>query len=523
VKSVPKVLFGWLKSHFLLLTVLVLGVSGGVYYTTRPAPPPTYETGVVEKGDIVQEVSVTGRVESENEVELSFDRSGRVVRVPKGVGDQAMRGDVLVSLDVSELAAQIAQVKANIDYEIAKQDELKKGARAEDIAVGEAQVKSAQTALDDTKHSLADKLAVAYTQSDDAIHNKVDHFFSNPRSTNPEVNFPTTNNKLAIALPPARIALESSFGKWALLVGTLGTTNDIAIASKTTSTYLSEVKSYLEILAEAVNGVQVSSMVSEATLDSWKLDVSTARTNVSTALSSIIAADTAFRAAQSALRVAEEQLSLKRAGATAETLAQQAARIAAQRATLATYEAQAAKMSLVAPFSGVLTRQDAKVGQAVSPGVNLVSLMSDGAFKIEANIPEVDIAKIKVGDSARISLDAYGADIPFPATVATIDPAETVLEGVPTYKVTLRFNENDPRVRSGMTANIDIETAKKVDVLRIPSRAVFTKEGEKFVRIPAGATTTEVTIVIGLRGSNGMLEVLSGLSEGERIVTFLGK
>ena len=515
-------MFGWLRGHFFLVTVVILVLSGAIYYQTRPAPPPSYETGVVARGDVVQEVSVTGRVESEQEVELSFDRSGRVVRVPKSVGDRVARGDVLVALDTTEIGAQIAQVKANIDYEIAKLDELKRGARAEDIAVSEAQAKSAAIALDDTRRALADKLTVAYTQSDDAIRNKVDHFLNNPRTTNPQINFPLTDDKLATLIPPARVSLEAVFDDWSLLVGTLGTTDDIVAASKTTSTYLEKIKSYLEILAAAVNGVRASSLVSQATVDGWKLDVSTARTNVNAALSNVLAADTAFRAAESALRVAEEQLSLKRAGATSETLAQQVARIAAQRATLATYEAQVTKMSLIAPFSSVITRQDAKVGQAVSPGADLVSLMSDSGFKVTANIPEVDIAKIKVGDVARISLDAYGADVLFPGSVSMIDPAETVLEGVPTYKVTLRFIENDPRIRSGMTANIDIETARETNVLLVPSRAVFAKEGEKFVRIPAGATTTEIKVTVGLRGSNGMIEVLSGLSEGDSIVTFLG-
>ena len=52
-------------------------------------------------------------------------------------------------------------------------------------------------------------------------------------------------------------------------------------------------------------------------------------------------------------------------------------------------------------------------------------------------MPEADIAKVAIGDLASSTLDAYGSYVDFPAQVTMIDPAETVIEGVPTYKVTL--------------------------------------------------------------------------------------
>jgi HlyD family secretion protein len=151
----------------------------------------------------------------------------------------------------------------------------------------------------------------------------------------------------------------------------------------------------------------------------------------------------------------------------------------------------------------------------------MVSLMSDNNFKITANVPEVDVAKLSVGEEADVTLDAYGADVPFNAVVDLIDPAETVIQGVSTYKVTLRFVKKDERIRSGMTANIDIKTAKKEDVLYLPARSVITKDGKKYVKIPNGLTETlETEVTVGLRGSDGSIEILSGLNEGDTIVTF---
>jgi multidrug efflux pump subunit AcrA (membrane-fusion protein) len=134
-------------------------------------------------------------------------------------------------------------------------------------------------------------------------------------------------------------------------------------------------------------------------------------------------------------------------------------------------------------------------------------------------VPEADIAKIKIGDSAKVTLDAYGSDTYFPARVTKIDPAETMVEGVATYKAILQFAENDQRIRSGMTANMDIETAKKEGVLVVPQRAVIRKiDGSYRVQIFKDEQTSEErTVAVGLRGSDGNIEVVSGLSEGEKI------
>ena len=75
----------------------------------------------------------------------------------------------------------------------------------------------------------------------------------------------------------------------------------------------------------------------------------------------------------------------------------------------------------------------------VTPGVPMLSLTNNGGLKIETNVSEADVAKVKDGDTANVTLDAYGTGTIFPATVATIDSAETTVNGTPAYKVTLYF------------------------------------------------------------------------------------
>jgi HlyD family secretion protein len=147
--------------------------------------------------------------------------------------------------------------------------------------------------------------------------------------------------------------------------------------------------------------------------------------------------------------------------------------------------------------------------------------MSDVKFEIEANIPEADIAKIKISNPAKITLDAYGSNVFFEAKVVKIDPAETIIEGVATYKTTLQFSGNDERVKSGMTANIDILTAKAENVIAIPQRAVAQKEnGDKIVKIlKDDGVVEERKVTTGLKGSDGNIEITEGIQEGEKIIT----
>ena len=146
-------------------------------------------------------------------------------------------------------------------------------------------------------------------------------------------------------------------------------------------------------------------------------------------------------------------------------------------------------------------------------------MISTNKYEIEANVPEADIAKIKVGNTADVTLDAYGNDVRFNVKITAIDPAETVIEGVSTYKTTFQFTAEDGRIKSGMTANLDILTDKKENVIAIPSRAVITKGADKIVTVLGNNILKEVKVTLGLRGSDGNVEIVSGISEGDKVVT----
>lgn len=505
-----------LKEFFLKfkwwIAALVLAAFAANVYFSREAEIP-YETATVVRGDVIQEVSVTGRVVSDATAELAFERGGKIASVLAQVGDSVARGDVLVRLDTSELAAQRAQAKANLEYENLRLAELQRGAREEELAVYQARIRSAQSAVIEAEKAYADRLWLALDAMQDAIYAKTDGFFENPRTTSPKFLIPVPDQRLVTQLEAERIAVGA-------MLDFLSGDPDRLIGGVEQG--LTETKKYIDDLLLGVSSLQPSASYGQTSIDAAKANILAARTSLTSAQTAVLAAREKSESAYRALEVAQNEYDLKRAPATPEVIAAQEARVASARAALDSIDVQIAKSELRAPFSGIVTRQDAKRGETVGANVRVVSLQSAGEFKIEANVPEVDVAKISLGDEARVSLDAYGSSEIFPSVVESIDPAETIIGGVPTYKVTLRLREKDDRVKSGMTANIDIRTDMRTGVLNIPARAVLTSPGgEKFVRVPDGMATRDVPVTVGLRGSNGTIEILSGLSEGDTIVTFI--
>ena len=250
--------FTFIQSHKFILVLIPIAVIGGYTITHQPKKS-LFEEATVKYGDVVQEVSVTGRVNSAALVDLSFEKSGRVSSEPRQVGEHVKKGDTLVRLDSSELSALRAQAKANVNFEEANLLQLKNGSRPEDIAISEAQVESAKSTLDEAYKSAFDKLHIAYTVSDDAIHNASDQLFRNPRTKNPEIIFPVTDSKLGTELTDARVQLEDLLSSWQKEMLGWNAASPAAIALANTENNLNSVKTFLDKLASAINALTPSS------------------------------------------------------------------------------------------------------------------------------------------------------------------------------------------------------------------------------------------------------------------------
>ncbi len=175
---------------------------------------------------------------------------------------------------------------------------------------------------------------------------------------------------------------------------------------------------------------------------------------------------------------------------------------------------------LRAPFNGVVSKVDIKKGEIATSGTVVATVMSDDNYEVKVQVPEVDIVGLVPGLPAEIRLDAYGKDVIFPAKVVSVDQSETKVDGVSVYEATVLFDKTDPRILSGLSANVSIEKNKKEGVLCVPSRFIDKDDSGEFVLVQNLATETndKTSVTTGLRGSDGCVEIVSGLSEGTVVV-----
>ncbi len=515
--------YDFIKKPKIFIPLIILAIiAGGFIYFNR-SKTPDYEFAVVSKGTIVQEVSVTGKVEPAESVDLAFEKSGRVSYIYVGVGDKISAGRSLARLDNSELIAQLNEAKANVEIQKAELDELKRGTRTEEITVKESELKKAQKDLDNYYAGAIDVLNDAYAKADDAVRTKTDELFTNDDSDNPQLTFSVTESQIEINVKNFRALSTFKLNKWhdELRNININSQEEIEQALKNAKDYLN---TFREFLLVALNATDKSAGVAASTISAYKTNIGTGRTNVNTAFTNVSSQEQNIFVQKITVEKIQNELNLKLAGAVSEQIVAQEAQVKSVEAKAQNIQAQLEKTVIYSPINGVIAKQDAKIGEIVSANTPIISIISEADFEIKANVPEADIAKIKLSDKAKITLDAYGDDVVFEAKAVEIDPAETLIEGVATYKVVLHFINGDNRIKSGMTANIEITTAKKENIIVVPQRAVTIKDNRKTVKILQNDKENnwiETEVETGLRGSDGNVEIIKGINEGDKVIVFL--
>jgi HlyD family secretion protein len=496
----------------IVLVTAVLLVQGGS--SNAQAEIFSVKTGTVQEG-----VRVTGKVKAAQALDLSFERNGKVTVVSKHVGDRVVAGDIILKIDNREAAAELAQAQAALQLQQSKLNELIDVMQPEQISLTKAKLASAELELNNARTALVAALQDAATRADDAIHLKIDQMFNNPNSSNPQLAFVS---KIAPekSLESGRVEVEVRLRDLKNTSATIKPTNEVATVSLEMKSDLGEIKLFLDTLDLAVTSLTGNEeYLTPGKVATWKADMLDARTSVNSAITAIFTAENRLALAQNNFDVLSKQLAFDTSSAATRQITAQRAQVAQAQANIAAANVQLTKTTMKAPISGIVTKLDSEVGETVIANEVVVSVISDAQYEIEAYIPEIDIAKVHSGEIATITLDAYESDVTFTARVVRVDPAETVLGGVPTYKTTFQFEGTDNRIKSGMTAHVEIVGQKREQVLYVPDRAITNRNGQKFVtRKKADDTTEDIVVKTGIRGVEGTVEITEGLSVGDIVI-----
>lgn len=173
-------------------------------------------------------------------------------------------------------------------------------------------------------------------------------------------------------------------------------------------------------------------------------------------------------------------------------------------------------ITLHAPIRGKVVTNNAVLGGMVDEAMGILTILDPTRLWVEAAVYEKDIARIRTGQKARVTVPAYPEET-FQGTITFISD----LLDPETRAITVRTEVPNPALllKPGMFADLVIEVSQNGKALSVPSEAVLDDKGRPMVFVQTGPGRFEPRLVtLGAR-QNGFLEVVEGLEEGDVVVT----
>lgn len=502
--------------------VIILLIIG--FFLFRGDKEPEYNLAIAERGSIREEVSVTGRIEAIESIDLSFRATGNVYQVLIETGNEVKKGQILASLENNDLWAQLRQARANLEAEEAKLQEIKKGTREETINIKQVEFSKVEQDLDNYYQDIFNTLNDVYSKAEEAIKIDIKDIFLGAEAANSYVlSFDTcVSSETSSDVGYLRLVSERKLKEWKNELSILNNNSsrgELDLVTKNAKVYLSVFKILFEKLG---NVLLADCSYSNPYLDVHRVNANHGRNLIISAITSINNLEQSVASQKLLVEKTQNELNLLLSGATKEEIMIQEARVRSAQANVSNYYALIEKTIIRATIDGFIAKKEIKEGEIVLANVSVVSLMAEKGLQIKTYVSEVDVSKVKVGDRVFITLDAFPRK-EFFGEIIHIDSAETIADGVVYYKTKSTIDIEDTNVKSGMTVDIIIITDSKEDTLVIPRRAVIEKDKKSMVRIPVNGDFQEIEVETGLVGSDGNIEIISGLKEGDEVITFIKK
>jgi len=218
---------------------------------------------------------------------------------------------------------------------------------------------------------------------------------------------------------------------------------------------------------------------------------------------------------------AEQRLDGMLAGGDSAEVTLRRLEVAAARQALEQAQKELAEATITAPFEGIVGAIYVEEGDIIPPPTMAptvaIYFITPTGLELKAEVDEIDIPDVKVGQSAVIEVDAIAYDL-FEGTVTSISPVPMIQAGLVLYEVTISLViPADAGVMVGMSATADIMIEQSQDTLLVPERAVgLDDQGNTVVRVSVDGQLEVRPVVIGI--SDGLqTEILEGLSEGDMV------
>ena len=425
---------------------------------------PTTRTTTLARGTLQASVNASGNIQAEDESKLTFQSSGLVAKVNVKLGDAVTKGSMLAELDTADANLALRKAQAAI-----------KDAEASLII---AQTNYSRT-VDGTRPAELAAAQVALRAASDQ--------YAQVSSGPTDADMRAAKAKLANAEAAVRRAQASYDDAYRQDPATI-TANPAALALE------QETNNYNAAKAE----------YDKATQPAKQSDKSAALRQIADA-----------RAQLDKVKQPARTYDIEKAKAE---IAQAQNRIEQMKLDVEAAQRKIDQSKIVASFDGVVSAVDVKVGETANTQ-SVITLVDISKLRIDINVDEVDVTKVKVGQSVSIKLDSLPG-VALPGKVERISPTSKVVNGVVSYSVKVGLPTNEDRLKPGMTANTQIVLEQRGNVVLVPTWALRKdkKSGKSFITVtdetdPEKKKTKEMEVTLGLK-DDASAEVIAGANEG---------
>jgi len=221
----------------------------------------------------------------------------------------------------------------------------------------------------------------------------------------------------------------------------------------------------------------------------------------------------------------QRQLEQLQNGTRPEDIAQAIAQVQEAKARLDAVKVQLDDTIIRSPFNGIITQKFSNVGAFVTPTTSASAVGSGSStsivsaasgLEILARVPEVDIAKIEIGQKVEIVADAF-PDQTFTGEVRLIAPEAVIEQNVTSFQVRVRLTSGLQELKSGMNTNLIFVGSEINNALIVPTVAIATEKGQPGLYIPDQNQKPKFQpITIGTTIDN-QTQILSGVNSGDLV------
>ncbi|MBD2580063.1 biotin/lipoyl-binding protein [Oscillatoria sp. FACHB-1406] len=416
-----KALLPSLNSRWLLGLLLMAAIAGGAYIVYRAIAPTPKATSLVTATAQEKSLPITftanGTIKPERTINVSPKTSGYLKQLLVKEGDRVQQGQILAYMDNSNLQGQLTQARAQLAQQEADLNKLLNGNRPEDIAQARAQLNEARSQLQQLE---------------------------------------TGNRPEDIAQADAQL-------------------NQAEVELRLAEDELQRNETLLKAGAISQQTVVQKRAARDAAQATVERDRAALKLQQRGTRSEEIAK------ARSQLEQRQQAFNLVNAGARPEDIAAARARVDAARGALETIQTQVNDTIIKAPFTGAVTKKYADPGSFVTPttaGSSVEGAASNSILTLAATplvvayLDEANVGRVKIGQSVKISSDAY-PNRPFQGKVSQIAQQATTTANVTSFEVKVAL---EPAAREALKIGMNVDTEFQVGELKnallIPSAAI---------------------------------------------------